>query len=69
MYKILILAYLIGQAPSLTIKTFQMEQTFNTMQECKNELPAGAFALTITKTLQDQYKDLFEDTSLYKSLY
>ena len=38
MYKILILAYLIGQDPSLTMKTFQMEQTFNTMQECKNEL-------------------------------
>ena len=38
MYKILILAYLIGQDPALTMKTFQMERTFDTMQECKNEL-------------------------------
>ena len=38
MYKILILAYLIGQDPIDTSKTFQMEQTFNTMDECKSHL-------------------------------
>jgi hypothetical protein len=38
MYKILILAYLIGQDPAMTMKTFQMEKTFDTMEECKNEL-------------------------------
>ena len=38
MYKILILAYLIGQSPIDTQRTFQMEQTFNSMQECKAEL-------------------------------
>ena len=38
MYKILILAYLIGQSPVDTQRTFQMEQTFDTMAECKAEL-------------------------------
>ena len=38
MYKILILAYLIGQSPIDTQKTFQMSQTFDTMEECKAEL-------------------------------
>ena len=38
MYKILILAYLIGQSPVDTQRTFQMEQTFGTMAECKAEL-------------------------------
>ena len=38
MYKILILAYLIGQSPIDTQQTFQMQQTFNTMEECKAEL-------------------------------
>ena len=38
MYKILILAYLIGQSPIETQRTFQMEKTFNTMEECKAEL-------------------------------
>ena len=38
MYKILILAYLIGQSPIETQATFQMQQTFNTMEECKAEL-------------------------------
>ena len=38
MYKILILAYLIGQSPIETQKTFQMEKTFDTMEECKAEL-------------------------------
>tara|TARA_B100000965_G_scaffold297834_1_gene256154 strand:- start:1357 stop:1671 length:315 start_codon:yes stop_codon:yes gene_type:complete len=38
MYKILILAYLITQDPIATQQTFQMEKTFNTMEECKAEL-------------------------------
>tara|TARA_Y100000287_G_C14040131_1_gene265925 strand:- start:260 stop:571 length:312 start_codon:yes stop_codon:yes gene_type:complete len=38
MYKILILAYLIGQSPIETQQTFQMEKTFDTMEECKAEL-------------------------------
>ena len=38
MYKILILAYLIGQSPIETQQTFQMGQTFSTMEECKAEL-------------------------------
>ena len=38
MFKILILAYLIGQSPIETQQTFQMGQTFNTMEECKVEL-------------------------------
>lgn len=35
-------------------------------QECIEELPAGSFVLTITKSLQDQYLDLFDNTSLLK---
>ena len=38
MYKILILAYLITQDPIATQQTFQMQQTFNTMEDCKKEL-------------------------------
>jgi hypothetical protein len=38
MYKILILAYLITQDPIATQQTFQMERTFDTMEECKKEL-------------------------------
>ena len=38
MYKILILAYLIGQDPLDTMKTFQLDQEFRTMEECKKEL-------------------------------
>ena len=34
--------------------------------ECEEEKPFGAFALTITKTLQDQYKELFNDISVLK---
>ncbi len=34
--------------------------------DCIDEPPFGAFALTITKSLQDQYTDLFNDTSLLK---
>ena len=38
MYKILILAYLIGQDPAMTMQTFQLDQEFKTMEECKTEL-------------------------------
>ena len=38
MFKILILAYLIGQDPIGTQQTFTMDKTFNTMEECKQEL-------------------------------
>tara|TARA_Y100000385_G_scaffold193231_1_gene199841 strand:+ start:992 stop:1303 length:312 start_codon:yes stop_codon:yes gene_type:complete len=38
MYKILILAYMITQSPIETQQTFQMERTFNSMEECKAEL-------------------------------
>jgi len=38
MFKILILAYMIGQDPILTQQTFQMQREFTTMEECKKEL-------------------------------
>ena len=38
MFKILILAYLIGQDPIATQQTFQLAQTFDTMDACKKEL-------------------------------
>jgi Rad3-related DNA helicase len=34
--------------------------------EAEDEKPFGAFALTITKALQDQYKDLFNDVDVLK---
>ena len=37
-FKILILAYLIGMDPVATQQTFQMQQTYNTMEDCKKEL-------------------------------
>ena len=53
MYKILILAYLIGQSPIETQQTFQMEKTFNTMEECK----AG---LLLKDLVRDTYDVLWE---------
>ena len=38
MFKILILAYMIGQDPIMTQQTFQMQKTFDTMEDCKKEL-------------------------------
>ena len=38
MFKILILAYLIGTNPVETQRTFQMEETYSTMSECKANL-------------------------------
>lgn len=34
--------------------------------ELKDQPPFGAFALTITKSLQDQYKELFQDSEVLK---
>ncbi len=34
--------------------------------ECLNQPPFGAYALTITKSLQDQYENLFNETPLLK---
>ena len=34
--------------------------------ECSEQQPFGAFALTITKTLQDQYKNLFKEIDILK---
>jgi len=47
---------------------FKMDQSgvYTHEQECKDERPAGTFALTITKALQDQYKSLFKDTTILK---
>ena len=51
-----------------TYAAFKMDSSGSYIyeDECKNDLPAGAFALTITKTLQDQYQELFEDTAVLK---
>ena len=38
MFKILILAYLIGQDPVNTQKTFVLNYAFETIEECKQEL-------------------------------
>jgi hypothetical protein len=38
MFKILILAYLIGQDPVDTQKTFVLDNNFETIEECKQEL-------------------------------
>ena len=35
-------------------------------KECLQEPPFGAFALTITKSLQDQYAELFDNTNVLK---
>ena len=40
MYKILILAYMIGSSPMDTQQHFQMEETFRSMSECKANLLA-----------------------------
>lgn len=51
-----------------TYDAFKMDQSgsFIYEQECESEPKSGAFALTITKTLQDQYKSLFPDTKILK---
>jgi len=51
-----------------TYKAFKIDNTGNYEyeDECKSEKPAGTFALTITKTLQDQYLQLFKDSAIAK---
>ena len=51
-----------------TYKAFKMDGTggYEYEDDCINETSSGAFALTITKTLQDQYLDLFEDSVVAK---
>jgi len=47
---------------------FKIDQTGSYIHEdeCEDEDATGTFALTITKALQDQYKDLFNDTTILK---
>ena len=51
-----------------TYEAFKMDNVGNYTNEieCLDEDPSGAFALTITKSLQDQYKDLFDDSAIMK---
>jgi Rad3-related DNA helicase len=51
-----------------TYKAYKQDFTGNYIHEaeCLNTPAAGAFALTITKSLQDQYLKLFADTNLLK---
>ena len=47
---------------------FKMDSVGNYVNEfeCMDEPPSGAFALTITKSLQDQYLKLFDDSAIMK---
>ena len=47
---------------------FKIDQTgyYTHEDECEEQDYAGAFALTITKALQDQYENLFEGTTILK---
>lgn len=47
---------------------FKMDSAGNYINEleCLDEPSSGAFALTITKTLQDQYLQLFDDSAIMK---
>jgi Rad3-related DNA helicase len=51
-----------------TYQAYKQDFTGNYVNEveCLSTPPFGAFALTITKSLQDQYLKLFEDTKLLK---
>ena len=51
-----------------TYQAFKMDSVGNYTNEleCLDEPPCGAFALTITKSLQDQYLQLFSDSALMK---
>lgn len=44
----------------------QLTSKYMLEDEYKQEKPFGAFALTITKSLQDQYKELFDDSNVLK---
>lgn len=65
----------LGQKPSeefkqliTTYKAYKQDYTGNFVNEieCLQQPPFGTFALTITKSLQDQYLSLFPDTDLLK---
>ena len=60
MYKILILAYLITQDPIATQQTFQMQRTFDTMEDCKNELllqkPDGRYEVMNEFVIDGEFK-------------
>jgi ATP-dependent DNA helicase DinG len=47
---------------------FKMDEfgDYANQEDCLKEKPFGAFALTITKSLQDQYTNLFEDSKSLK---
>lgn len=49
-------------------EAFKQDQfgDFVAKRDCEDEPTFGAFALTITKSLQDQYRELFEDTAVVK---
>lgn len=49
-------------------EAFKQDQfgDFVSKRDCEDEPTFGAFALTITKSLQDQYHELFEDTAVVK---
>ena len=51
-----------------TYQAFKMDNVGNYVNEfeCIDEPPCGAFALTITKSLQDQYLQLFSDSAIMK---
>ena len=60
MYKILILAYLITQDPIATQQTFQMQRTFDTMEDCKNALllqkPDGRYEVMNEFVIDGEFK-------------
>lgn len=65
----------IGKEPSETFTqlirsydAFKMdfEGNYSYEQECKDEPSSGTFTLTITKSLQDQYQELFNDNTTLK---
>lgn len=49
-------------------EAFKQDQfgDFVNKQECAEQAAFGAFALTITKSLQDQYRELFDDAAVVK---
>ena len=51
-----------------TYQVFKRSQTgdYQYADEIEEEKPFGAFALTITKALQDQYKELFTEVDVLK---
>jgi len=60
MFKILILAYLIGTNPVDTQRTFQMEETYSSMSECKANLlsqhPDQTYEVTREFVIDGQFK-------------